>query len=285
MTKLKNLMLALAVALAFAAITGCEEKKELKEPKEPTGLEAIKKRGYLRVAVSGDDPPFGYVDENGKNQGFEIVFAKRLAQELFGDASKIEFIIVDPVKRFEILISEKADVVIANFTNTPERAEVIDFALPYMKVSISVVSPKKAPIKNVKELVGKNLIVSKGSTSEEYFLKNHPKVDVVAYEQLGDLFQALKNGKGAALAEDNAVVFAWAQKNAGFEVGISSLGSVDGIAPAVKKGNTTLRNFINKTIEKLSEEQFFHKNFEATLRSFMGPKANPDDFVVEGGKL
>jgi len=271
----------LALVLAFVAIMGCEKK----EQKELNGLEKIKKRGYLQVAVSGDDPPFGYVDEKGKNQGFEIAFAKRLAKEIFGDTSRIEFIIVDPVKRFEILISEKADVVLANFTSTPERAEVLDFALPYMKVSISVVSPKKAPIRKVSDLVGKKLIVSKGSTSEEYFLKNHPKVEIVALEQVGEIFQALKDGRAAALAEDNAVVFAWAQENSGFEVGINSLGSVEGIAPAVKKGNTTLLDFINKTIVKLSAEQYFHKNFEATLRSFMGQNANPDDFVVEGGKL
>jgi len=279
MTAFKNLMLALA--LVFVALMGCEKK----EQKELNGLEKIKKRGYLQVAVSGDDPPFGYVDERGKNQGFEIAFAKRLAKELFGDSSKIEFIIVDPVKRFEILLSEKADVVLANFTNTPERAEVLDFALPYMKVSISVVSPKTAPIRNVSKLAGKKLMVSKGSTSEEYFLKNHPEVDVVALEQVGEIFQALKDGRAAALAEDNAVVFAWAHDNTEFEVGISSLGSIDGIAPAVKKGNVALRDFINKTIEKLATENFFHNNFEATLRAFMGPDANPDDFVVEGGKL
>jgi len=281
MKKFKKLSLVLSLVLAFLAITGCEKK----EQKELNSLEIIKKRGYLQVAVSGDDPPFGYVDERGKNQGFEIAFAKRLAKELLGDSTKIEFIIVDPVKRFEVLLSEKADVVLANFTYTPERAEVVDFALPYMKVSIAVVSPKKAPIRNVKELSGKKLIVSKGTTSEEYFLKNHPDVEIVALEQLSEMFQALKDGRGAAVAEDNTAVFAWARENAGFEVGISSLGSVEGIAPAVKKGNVALRDFINKTIEKLATEKFFHKNFEATLRTFMGPKANADDFVIEGGKL
>jgi len=278
MSKLKNCTFTFALVLAFVAIIGCEEK-------ELNGLEIIKKRGFLQVAVSGDDPPFGYVDDKGINRGFEINFAKRLAYELLGDSSKIEFIIVDPVSRFEVLKNGKADVVLANFTHTPERAEILDFALPYMKVSISVVSPKTAPIRDVSELAGKKLIVSKGSTSEEYFLKNHPDVEVVALEQVGEIFQALKDSRGAAVAEDNTVVFARAQEDFSLEVGISSIGPIEGIAPAVKKGNTALLNFINKTIEKLSEDKFFHKNFEATLRAFMGPEANPDDFVVEGGKL
>lgn len=276
MNKFKSCTLALALVLT--AIAGCEKR-------EPNGVEVIKKRGFLQVAVSGDDPPFGYVDDRGKNQGFEIALAKRLAYELLGDSSKIEFIIVDPIRRFEVLINERADVVIANFTHTPKRAEILSFAFPYMKVSISVVSPKTAPIKDLGELAGKKLIVSKGSTSEEYFSKNHPEIELVALEQIGEIFQALKDGRGAALAEDNAVVFVWAKENSSFEVGISSLGSVDGIAPAVRKENPELLEFINQTIEKLSEEHFFHKIFETTLRAFMGPEANPDDFVVEGGKL
>ena len=187
--------------------------------------------------------------------------------------------------RFDVLINGKADVVLANFTHTSERAEILDFAHPYMKVSISVVSPKTAPIRDLSELAGKKLIVSKGTTSEKYFLEKHPEIEIVALERIDEIFRALKDGRGAALAEDNTVVFIWTQENSGFEIGISSLGSIEGIAPAVKKGNTQLRDFINKTIEKLAKEQFFHKNFEATLRTFIGNDANPDDFVVEGGKL
>jgi len=278
MNKFKNCALALVLALVFATVISCEKR-------EQNGVEIIKKRGFLQVAVSGDDPPFGYIDDKGKNQGFEIALAKRLASELLGDSGKIEFIIVDPIRRFEVLINERADIVLANFTHTPKRAEILSFAHPYMKVSISVVSPKTALIKNISELANKKLIVSKGSTSEEYFLKNHPEIELVAFEQVGEMFKALKDGRGAALAEDNAVVFAWAQENSGFEVGIGSIGSISGIAPAVRKENLELLDFINKTIEKLAEEQFFHKIFETTLRSFMGPEANPDDFVVEGGKL
>jgi len=269
-------LLALIISLVF--VFGCEKK-------EQGSIGIIKKRGVLRVAVSGDDQPFGYIDNRGKNQGYEIRFAKRLAEELLGDTSKIEFIIVDPSARIEVLQNDKADIVLANFTNTQERAEIVDFAHPYMKVSISVVSPKSAPIRNVGELNGKKLIVSKGTVSEEYFLDNHPEVEIIAFEQVHETFLALKDNRGHALAEDNGVVFIWAQENPNFEVGISSLGSVGRIAPAVKKGNAELLAFINKTIENLEKEQFFHKNFEATLRPFMGADVNSDDFIVEGAEL
>ena len=68
------------------------------------------------------------------------------------------------------------DITLANFTVTDERKKQVDFALPYMKVSLGVVSPKDKVIKDVKELEGKTLIVTKGTTAETYFEKNHPEV-------------------------------------------------------------------------------------------------------------
>ena len=73
------------------------------------------------------------------------------------------------------------------------------------------------------------------------------------------------------------------QQNEGFSVGIESLGDIDTIAPAVQKGNTDLLNAINDEIKSLADEQFFHKDFEETLKPVYGDNINPDDLVVEGG--
>lgn len=43
-------------------------------------LERIKQDGVVRIGVFGDKPPFGYVDEKGVNQGYDIVLAKRIAK-------------------------------------------------------------------------------------------------------------------------------------------------------------------------------------------------------------
>ena len=72
-------------------------------------------------------------------------------------------------------------------------------------------------------------------------------------------------------------------QNKGFSVGIESLGDIDTIAPAVQKGNTDLLNAINDEIKALADEQFFHKDFEETLKPVYGDNINPEDLVVEGG--
>lgn len=252
---------------------------------ETDALAKIKKRGYVRVGVFSDKPPFGYVDKEGKNQGYDIYFAKRIAKDLLGDESKVKFELVEAASRVEVLVSDKVDITLANFTKTPERARVVDFALPYMKVSLGVVSPNGAVIKSVDELKGKKLIVNKGTTADAYFTKNHPDIELVKYDQNTETFAALVDKRGTALAHDNALLFAWAKENPGFTVGIEALGEIDVIAPAVKKRNKALLEWLNNEIIELGKENFFHENYDATLKPIYGDSVDPESLVVEGGKL
>lgn len=251
---------------------------------ETDALAKIKKRGYVRVGVFSDKPPFGYVDKEGKNQGYDIYFAKRIAKDLLGDESKVKFELVEAASRVEVLVSDKVDITLANFTKTPERARVVDFALPYMKVSLGVVSPDGAVIKSVDELKGKKLIVNKGTTADAYFTKIHPDIELVKYDQNTETFAALVDKRGAALAHDNALLFAWAKENPGFTVGIEALGEIDVIAPAVKKRNKALLEWLNNEIIELGKENFFHENYDATLKPIYGDSVDPESLVVEGGK-
>lgn len=245
-------------------------------------LDEIRKSGKLKVAVFSDKAPFGYVDQDGKYQGYDVYLAERLAKDL---GVETEYTAVDPAARVDVLVSNKVDVVLANFTVTDERAEKVDFAKPYMKVALGVVSPEGAKITDVTQLSGKTLIIAKGTTAETYFEKNHPEVTLQKYDQYADAYNALLDGRGDAFSTDNTEVLAWAQVNKGFTVGITELGDTDTIAPAVQKGNSELLDFINEEIEKLGQEQFFHKDFEETLKPVYGDGVNPDDIVVEGGKL
>ncbi|MDR2033900.1 MAG: transporter substrate-binding domain-containing protein [Helicobacteraceae bacterium] len=251
----------------------------------PSSLEAIKARGVLKVAVFGDKPPFGYIDAKGNSVGYDIYFVKRLAKELLGDENKVEYTLVEPAARVDILESGRVDIVFANFTVTEERKKRVDFANPYFKTAIGVVSSEKDYITDLKQLKGKKLIVIRGTTADIYFSKNHPEISLIKYDQISDAFQALRDGRGAALTQDNTLVLAWALENKGYKVGIGTIGGVDPIAPAVKKGNTELRDWINQTFEKLGKEQFALKAFNATLKPYYGDFVKPEDLIVEGGKF
>lgn len=288
----KKILKLATVGVAVFALAACgnktEEKTEAQAPAQEASVakartvQEIKDSGVIRIGVFTDKAPFGYIDENGKNQGYDVYFTDRLAKDL---GVKVEYISLDPASRVEYAETGKADIVAANFTVTPERAEKVDFSLPYMKVSLGVVSPDGAVIKSVEELKDKTLIVSKGTTAEYYFSKNHPEVKLQKYDSYADAYNALLDGRGDAFSTDNTEVLAWAKSNPGFTVGIESLGDVDTIAVAVQKGNTDLLNWINNEIKELGKENFFHEAYKATLEPIYGDSADPDSIVVEGGEV
>ena len=276
---MKNVWKILGIIVLTLAIVSCGAKKN------EGSLESIKAKGVIRIGVFSDKAPFGYVDSNGKNQGFDVVIAKRFAKDLFGDETKVEFVLVEAANRVEYLETNKVDIILANFTVTPERKERVDFANPYMKVALGIVSPDGSIIKSVDELKGKKLIVNKGTTAETYFTKNFPNIELLSFDQNSEAFAALKDGRGAALAHDNTLLFAWSKENKGFTTGVTSLGDIDTIAPAVKKGNVELLNWINEELVKLGNEKFIHKAYDETLKPIYGDSIDPESVVVEGGKL
>lgn len=272
-------------ATAQAATTAQTTTADAGKSAQARTLDEIKKSGKLKIGVFSDKNPFGYVDENGKVQGYDVYFAKRIAKDLLGSEDAAEFVYVEAASRVEYLQSAKADIVLANFTVTDERKQKVDFALPYMKVALGVVSPDKALISDVSQLKGKTLIVVKGTTAETYFSQNYPDIKLLKFDEYQEAYDALLDGRGDAFSTDNTEVLAWALQNKGFKVGIESIGNEDTIAPAVQKGNTDLLNWINEETKSLANEKFFHADYEKTLKPVYGDSIDPEKLVVEGGKL
>ena len=287
MKNIKKIVTALLLStIVIGGLVGCGNSASTSKSDSKTAttssIDEIKKRGTIKIGVFSDKAPFGYVDSDGKNQGFDVYVAKRFAKDLLGDESKVEFVLVDAASRVAYLESKKVDIIMANFTVTDERKQKVDFTNPYMKVSLGIVSPDGAKITSEDQLKGKKVIVAKGTTAETFMTKNHPDVELVKYEQYSEIFQALKDKRGDAILSDNTEVIAWAKENPGFTVGVPSLGSQDTIAPAVTKGNTELKDWINTEFETLGKENFVHKAYDETLKSVYGAEFE-DSLVVEGG--
>lgn len=289
----KSIVAASAALIMAASVAACGPSAATPSDEGSTGsdssssssatartLDEIKKSGKLKVAVFSDKAPFGYVDKDGNYAGCDVYFAERLGKDLGVD---VEYTSVDAAARVDVLTSNKVDITLANFTVTDERKEKVDFAKPYMKVALGVVSPENAEITDVDQLKGKTLIVTKGTTAETFFEKNYPDIKLQKYDQYADAYNALLDGRGDAFSTDNTEVLAWAKSNKGFKVGITELGDKDTIAAAVQKGNKELLDWINDEIDKLGDENFFHKDYEETLKPVYGDEVDPDEIVVEKG--
>lgn len=275
--------LLFTLVLTIGLVSGCKNVTSQRESK--SSLERIKESGKIRIGVFSDKAPFGYIDENGEPQGYDVYFGKRIAKDLLGDENAVEFVSVEAASRVEFLETNKVDIILANFTVTDERKEKVDFALPYMKVALGIAAPDASPITDVSQLKGKKLIVNKGTTAETYFTKNYPNIELLKYDENTAAFNALLDKRGDAIAHDNTLLFAWVTKNKGYTTSIDSLGSVDTIAPAVKKGNKELVEWLNEEIKTLGKENFFHNDYDATLLPVYGDAVDPESVVIEGGEI
>ena len=277
------LALILAVSLtACGASTPAQQAGTEAETQEAVyrTLDEIKESGTINIGVFSDKNPFGYVDENGEYQGYDVYFANRLGEDL---GVKVNFVSTEAANRVENLETGKVDIILANFTVTEERAQKVDFALPYMNVALGVVSPDSKVITDLSQIgTDEEVIVISGTTAETYLTENNPEIKLQKYDTYANAKNALENKNAVAWANDNTEVIAFALQNPGYTVGIPSLGSQDTIAPAVSKGNETLLNWINGEIKALAAERFFHKDYEETLADTYGLDYE-ESLVVEGG--
>ena len=282
----KTIFPAIALSLVLAACGGADNGSGSAASSSGTApaadtLAQIKQNDKIRIGVFGDKPPFGYVDADGKNQGFDVEIAKDMAADLLGSPDKVEFVLTEAANRVEYLKSGKVDLILANFTQTPERSEVVDCAGPYMNVALGVVSPKDAPITDVKQLEGKTLLVNKGTTADAYFTKNHPEIKLLKFDQNTETFDALKDGRGVALAHDNALLWAWAKENPKFEVAIGNIGPAENIAPAVRKGDKALLDWVNGEVAALKQNGKLNAAYEKALKPVYGEKVKPEDIIAK----
>jgi polar amino acid transport system substrate-binding protein len=247
-------------------------------------LKQIQDSGTVKIGVFVDKSPFGYLDENGKNVGYDVYYGDQLGHDL---GVKVEYIPLDAAARVDSLVSNKVDVVLANFTVTAERQEKVDFTSPYMKVALGLASKKSSPIKSLDEFAdgSKKLTVVTGTTAETYLEKNYPDLlaKALKFEQYAQVQNALEDGRADAWLTDNTEAISFANSSSNFvaDPAAQNIGDLDTIAPAVAKGNLTLLNFINTELKSLGEEKFFHKNYEATLLDVYGPEFE-DELVNEG---
>ena len=118
-----NKIIAAAAALTIgASLAGCgtsanntasTSNSSNGDKKVYRTLDEIKESGKINIGVFSDKNPFGYVDENGEYQGYDIYFAKRLGEDLGVD---VNFVSTEAANRIEYLQTGKVDLILAYFT-------------------------------------------------------------------------------------------------------------------------------------------------------------------------
>src|SRR5690606_19897667 len=148
------------LALALLAVFGTAFSQSM--------VNAIKQRGELRCGVNPNLPGFGYVDEAGEYQGFDVDFCRALAIAVLGDADAVVYRPLTAGERPTALQSGEIDVLIRNTTWTSSRdtAWGADFAPTTYYDGQAFMVRRDSGINSLQDFEGRSICVQSGTTTE-----------------------------------------------------------------------------------------------------------------------
>ena len=215
-------------------------------------LDDIEKRDKIKIAVFDSNPPFGFIDETtNKIVGLDIDYANAIAKEL---NVKVELVPTNPANRIPLLTSKKADLIVANFTVTDERAKTVDFSLPYFATGQKFIA-KKGVLKTADDLKNLRIGADKGTVMEITLREKYPTAKVISYDDTPFAFAALRNGVVQAITQDDAKLIGLLanipeEQRENFEISPFSI-TQEYQAIGIPKGETRLIDKVNQILLKL----------------------------------
>ncbi|MEL6493054.1 MAG: transporter substrate-binding domain-containing protein [Cyanobacteria bacterium J06621_3] len=226
-------------------------------------LDEIRDRGHLIVAVKTNRPPLSFLDENGNLVGYEIDIARRLAAELLGDETAVEFVPVSNLERLDAVLEGRVDMAIAAITLTEPRRRLINFSDPYYLDGTAFLVRPTQQTQTLQDLqLSQIAVLNRSSTIAHvrYILPGAQLIGVDSYQQ-GQ--RVLSAGEVDAFAGDASVLTGWVnQPSAVSTVSnyqlLPDVISVEPLAIALPKGTqyNDLQAAINRIIKAWYTEEW-----------------------------
>ena len=250
---MKRLLFFISVLfITLSVVTSSAEAKTLLN---------IIKSGKIVIGVKADYPPWAAINEKSEFEGWEIDLCHKLAEYLLGDGSKVEFVAVTPQDRIKLLNAGKIDLLWATMGQTPERAQKVDFSIPYFESGVRLLAKKGSGIDSIYDLTGKNVITVKGTTASQALGELVPKAKQVKVTKTHEAIQALRKDQGIAFAQDDLLVFTMALYNPEFEVVGEHFNSTHwGVA--MRKGEEDIKAFVDLSLRLMYETGFLQESLK-----------------------
>jgi polar amino acid transport system substrate-binding protein len=236
-----GLLFAVAGLILTAACTKVSTADQATAPSSST-LQAVLQRGTLRVGDCLTFAPFGFYNQSGQPDGYDVDLAKELAKEM---GVKLEIVNTTSANRIPNLQTAKVDVVFCNFTRNLERAKVIDFTAPYVVASEALLVKKSSGIQSVKDMANRTVATVKGSTNGDEVRSLGFPIKIQEYDSSQAAILAVKQGQADAMIEDNNFLAYQAKLDPDLAVTNEALVPLEYNAFGVKAGDQQWLNYLN----------------------------------------
>jgi len=154
----------------------------------------IKKRGKIIIGIQGDNPPWGYVDSSGKQQGLDFDIGQLYGKYL---GVPVEFMPLEVANRIPALTSGRVDILFATMAMFPDRAKAVQFSKPYAANIILLIAPKSIEIRSNADMAKlKSIGVARAAAQDTQVTKNAPPgTNILRFDGDAASIQALVSGQ------------------------------------------------------------------------------------------
>jgi polar amino acid transport system substrate-binding protein len=216
-------------------------------PAHADQLDDVRKAGVLRVAVFDSNPPFGVIDPKSRDLvGYDIDFAKAIAAKL---GVRLQLLATNPANRIPLLQSRKVDLLVADVSITPQRAQVLDFSYPYFVTGQQFLVGAKGSGR-LDSYATARIAAIKGTTGEQNVRQRFPSARVISYDDLPAALTALRTDRVEAVTQDGAVlagILALAPDRQRYKL-LPQAVTREEVGVGAPKGETRLLAEVNRTL-------------------------------------
>ncbi|MEV6909491.1 transporter substrate-binding domain-containing protein [Amycolatopsis sp. NPDC051071] len=241
MARLKALALIPALALAAGALSACGE-----EGGTAAGGVQLVASGKITTCTHLPYQPF-QVKQGDKIVGFDVDLVDLVGKKLSVEQSIVD-IAFENIESGEAMNSGQCDVAAAGMTITDKRKTKFDFSDPYFEATQALLVKVGSPIKDLTSVAGKKIGVQSATTGADYAKDNAKGAEIVTFDDLALLEQAVKNGTVDAGVNDNGVLYDFAKTNTDTTV-VTEFKTDEFYGIGVKKGSTALLGQINEVLK------------------------------------
>ncbi len=222
-------------------------------------LDDVRTRGRLACGVGDSLRGFSEKDATGRWRGFDVDFCKAVAAAVLGDATKVDYVALSALDRFQALISGRIDVLAKSSAATMSR----DIGLPLEFIGVSYYDgqgfmvPALYGVTSPLELGGASFCGLTGAISETnigtYFARAGLDATYVPFVELAAARKAYAEGKCDVYTADRSTLAAERSLLAAPEdhVILDDLISKAPLGPVTRDGDPAWINLVRWTLNAL----------------------------------
>jgi len=271
---MKRILLALlgvAVVAVFAATIG------FAQPTATTGVSSaetasalpplpaeVRERKRWNIGVKCDSPPFGYINVQGKNAGFDIEIAKWFSRFAFGKSNRVTYTCLTTPAREPAINTGRVDLVIATFTYTTDRDTRIDFSRAYYKATGRLLVRNDTPVRSLADLANRTVATTSGSIYDRWVKNCYKQTKLLVTDSFTNALTAFRDGRADTLMWDDTVLL-------GIAVADPNLKLTDDLflplpyGIGMKQGNAAMKRWVDSRLNIMTKKDAFFPILKASV--------------------